>query len=176
MKHRGLKASAALVWFEKVSFSFVCLYFILSTFYVRSQVVADFTSPNTIGCGLLELELINNSIGATSYSWQVLNEAGTVVSTSTLTNPSFFLTTPGLYTVELTATGALGSDFLSIPGFAVVYTSPVASFESSALSGCLPLTLTFTDSSTPGTFGSISEYYWIITGAGALPSTSTIEY
>lgn len=176
MKQLGANVNAVFTLFEKATYSFIVLYFFFSSISIQSQVVADFTSPNTIGCGLLELVMINNSTGATSYYWQVLNEAGAVVSTSSLTNPSFFLTTPGTYTVELTATSATGTDILSIPGFALVYTSPVANFISSATSGCLPLTITISDISIPGSFGSISEYYWIITGAGTLPSAPEIEY
>lgn len=139
-------------------------------------MVAGFTSEDTMGCGLLELELINVSTGATSYYWQVFDESGTEVGSSSLSNPSFFLTEPGAYTVTLTATSATGSDVLSIPGFATVYTNPEASFTASDSAGCLPLTLTFTNTSTPGTYGSISDFYWIITGAGALPDTPEMTY
>lgn len=143
---------------------------------LRAQVVADFTSDDTVGCGLLELSMINLSTGATSYYWEVLNETGDVVATSSLSNPSFFLITTGSYTVQLTATGVSGSDVLTIVGFANVYTSPSAEFISSDTEGCSGTTFTFSNTSVPGTYGSISDYYWIITGAGTLPTTPEISY
>lgn len=159
------------------SILFLLLIFcVFSAMISKSQVVANFTSDDTTGCGLLELEMINLSTGASSYYWQVFDESGIEVASSTLSNPSFFLTVTGSYTVELTATGVSGSDFLSIPGFATVYTNPNAEFISSGTEGCLPLTLTFTNTSTPGTYGSLSDFYWIITGAGALPDTDELTY
>lgn len=141
-----------------------------------AQVTAGFSSDSTEGCGVLELSMINLSSGATSYLWQVYNAGGGLVTSSTLTNPTFFLISAGSYTISLTAYGGGDSDNITLTDFATVYTPPVSSFTASGLSGCVPFTATFTDTSIPGSFGSIDNFYWVITGAGTLPETPTLTY
>lgn len=148
----------------------------LATVQAKAQVTANFTADSTEGCGLLSLGLENLSTGATSYLWEVFDASGTLVSTSTLFNPTFFLTEPGAYTVSLTATGASGTDNLTLTDYAFVYAPPTADFDASGLDGCPPIELDFSDSSVPGTYGSISDYYWVITGASTLPPTPDISY
>lgn len=143
---------------------------------LSAQVVAGFDADSTIGCGVLELDMINLSTGADTYSWQIFNSSGTLVASSTLSYPTFFLTTPDDYTVTLTATGPGGSDVLTIPDFATIYTPPSAAITVDEISGCPPLTITAENISTPGSYGSISSFYWIITGAGTLPATDEITY
>lgn len=141
------------------------------------QVTANFSSDTTEGCEVLELQLNNLSTGATSYYWEVLDASGTVVSSSTLTNPVFFLITPGSYTVSLTAYGPGGSsDNLTISGFATVNTPPEAIINASSLSGCAPFTATFTNASLPGSYGSIDDFYWVIFGGPTLPADPSITY
>lgn len=143
---------------------------------VQAQVVADFEAVDTEGCNLLVLELVNLSTGADTYAWVVENEAGEIVATSSLANPTFFLILPGTYTVTLTATGPGGSDVLTLTDYVNVYSGPDADLLVDPIAGCSPLEITATDISTPGTIGSISEFYWVITGAGTLPSTPEINY
>ncbi|MBC8172592.1 MAG: PKD domain-containing protein, partial [Chitinophagales bacterium] len=168
----------------KKYFSRACVFkylFIISltslSFSSFTQVTANFSSDSTQGCNLLELSLINLSTGATSYLWELYDESGDLISSSTLTNPSFFLTSPGSYSVQLTAYDLSGdSDVLTLEDFAFVYTNPAASFINSDLEGCAPIPITFIQTATPGTYGSIDEYYWVITGAPTLPATPTINY
>ncbi|HPR30019.1 MAG TPA: hypothetical protein PLI03_11760, partial [Chitinophagales bacterium] len=148
----------------------------VTTVNLRAQVVAAFDADTTLGCGVLELSMINLSTDATTYSWQVYNSSGTLVASSTLTNPSFFLTTPDDYTVTLTATGPGGSDTFTADDFASVVTPPNAVIEVDPTSGCPPVTITAENLSTPGSLGSIESFYWIITGAGSLPATDVINY
>ncbi|MBC8047738.1 MAG: PKD domain-containing protein [Fimbriimonadaceae bacterium] len=140
-------------------------------------MIANFSADSTQGCELLELSLNNLSVGAISYLWEVYDEFGSLVSSSTLTNPSFFLTEPGSYTVSLTVYDALGLDLnLTIDDFAFVYTNPIADFGSSDVAACPGTLFTFTDDSDPGSFGSLDEYYWVITGGPTLPLATSIDY
>lgn len=173
----SLNPSAITCFFKKCmkGFAISCIVFFSSI--THAQLNANFTADTTQGCELLELALENLSTDATSYLWEIYDEDGTLVTSSSLTNPSFFLTEPGAYTVVLTAYDAGGgSDVLTIDDFAFVYTNPESDFTASEIDGCPPLTVTFTDMSSPGTYGSISEYYWVITGAPTLPSTPTVDY
>ena len=83
----------------------VCLLLMLQITAASGQVVANFEAEETEGCNILELSLTNLSTGADTYLWQVFNSSGTLISSSTLVNPTFFLTVPDTYTVTLTATG-----------------------------------------------------------------------
>ncbi len=141
-----------------------------------AQVNAAFTADSTQGCYFLELQLINLSVGATDYEWQVSDAGGLVLGSSILENPTFFLAGEGSYTVQLIANGPDGSDTLTIPAFATIYAPPVALIDASALEGCLGATLTFSDASLPGGYGSISDRYWVISGAPTLPDDPVISY
>jgi gliding motility-associated-like protein len=154
----------------------VCLLLMLQITAASGQVVANFEAEETEGCNILELSLTNLSTGADTYLWQVFNSSGTLISSSTLVNPTFFLTVPDTYTVTLTATGPGGTDELTIVDYISVFTNPEASILVDPTSGCPPLEITATDISTPGSSGSITSFYWIITGAGSLPATPTIDY
>lgn len=154
---------------------YVCIVFFLNQIS-QAQVTASFTADSTSGCDFLELNLINLSTGATDYIWQVFDSGGELVGTSVLENPSFFLTGTGSYTVVLTASGPGGSDVLSIADFANIYTPPDAVIDAPVLSGCAPITLTFNDASVPGGIGSISERYWVISGAPSLPEDVSVNY
>lgn len=65
---------------------------------------ADFVADNPTGCNLLTTTFTNNTVGASTYTWNFGNGA-----TSTLQNPpAQTYTTPGTYFVTLDATSAAG--------------------------------------------------------------------
>lgn len=146
------------------------------TYNAYTQVTANFTSDSTQGCDFLELHLINLSTGATEYVWELSDAGGTVLSSSILENPTFLLAGVGSYTVQLIASNGIASDTLIIPGFATIYSPPDAVIDATVLTGCAPATLTFSDVSVAGGYGSISDRYWVITGAPALPDDASIDY
>ncbi|MDQ1255823.1 MAG: hypothetical protein QG656_417, partial [Candidatus Hydrogenedentes bacterium] len=83
-------------------------------------------------------------------------------------NPSHVYNFPGLFTVSLTVTTALGSDTRTIQAFILaegVTTKPKAAFDVSALSGSVPLSVMFSDQSEPGT-SDITTWAWTF-GDGA---------
>jgi PKD repeat protein len=67
--------------------------------------VADFSGTPTSGPAPLAVQFTDESTGATSWSW-TFGDGGN----SAAQNPSHTYTDPGVYTVSLTATNAVGSD------------------------------------------------------------------
>ncbi|MGZ4055048.1 MAG: PKD domain-containing protein [Bacteroidia bacterium] len=83
-------------------------------------------SANIVGCSPLTAVFSNESINASSYSWNFGDG-----NTSTLLNPSNLYTSPGTYNVTLIATSAGGcSDSITVNSYVTVNASPVASIHS----------------------------------------------
>jgi len=106
------------------------------------------------------ISLTNAVIGATSYSWDFGDGM-----TSTDMNPTHTYTMDGSYTVTMTATNACGD--ITTTETVIIITAPTVAFTSNIVSGCVPMTVDFTDQST----GTIDSWLWEITGA--TPSSST---
>jgi PKD repeat protein len=87
--------------------------------------------------------------------------------TSTETNPVHTYADPGTYTVVLTATNACGS--ISVTKFVTIISTgpPVPGFTANPSTGCAPLTVNFSNTSTGA-----SSYSWDFPGGN--PSTSTL--
>ncbi len=106
---------------------------------------SSFTSNNNI-CQNDTIFFVNQSTGngstITSLSWNF----GDGSPPTTSTNPYHIYTSTGVFNVTLTATSALCSDdtVISIS----VNQAPVAGFTTSAVNGCAPLNVNFTNSTT----------------------------
>ncbi len=136
-----------------------------------AQPVANFTANKTSGCSPLTVQFTSTSTGSpTSYLWNFGNS-----NTSTIQTPSATYVLPGTYTVSLKVTNASGSNTKTVTAFITVYSNPVADFTASPLSGCVPLSVAFTNTSTPGN-GAINSWTWDYgngnTGSIANPSTT----
>jgi PKD repeat protein len=113
---------------------------------------AQFSADVRSGYAPLTVHFTNQSTGTAplTYSW----DFGDGQYSSELASPVFTYTTPGTYTVTLTATSVAGSnsavknDYITV---IQVPTPPAASFTSNWRSGSVPLTVTFTDTSTGST-------------------------
>ena len=82
---------------------------------------AAFSAPNHICPGTCT-DFINLSQNATSFQWTF---AGAIPSTSTDVNPlNICYNTPGSYDISLIATGAGGSDTLTLNNYITVFPSP----------------------------------------------------
>lgn len=114
----------------------------------------------TVGVNQLTASFTNTSADATSYMWDFGDG-----STSSDPNPNYIYSTGGVYTVELTAISACGTDVFSQQ--VSVQSTPIASFTSDVVDGCVDLTVSYTQTST----GSPTAYAW--TFEGGTPSTST---
>lgn len=125
----------------------------------RAQLVAGFTESNAAGCSPITVTFTNTSTttGPVLFTWD-LGKGGTPVTTTDITQTeSATYTTPGVYTVVLTATSGTVTSNYSLT--VTVYNNPVVRFTESPRSGCTPLPVTFTSTSAPGS-GTISGYTW----------------
>jgi PKD repeat protein len=111
-----------------------------------AQTRAQFAVDETSGNAPLTVTFIDLSIGATSWNWNFGDE-----TTSTEQNPSHTYIEPGNYSVNLTVTNSVDmSDTLIRENYITVeaLVEPIPDFSVDLTSGKLPLTVSFTDSST----------------------------
>ncbi len=103
--------------------------------------VANFSGNVSSGSNPLTVRFTDISTGGTptAWSWDFNNDG---IVDSTVQNPVFVYTSPGTYTVTLTAANAGGFDSEVKPGYIVVSAAPpvppVANFTGSPTSGELP--------------------------------------
>jgi gliding motility-associated-like protein len=122
---------------------------------VFAQPVASFTGTPVSGCSPLVVQFTNTSTGATSYNWNLGNSV-----TTTQQNPSTTYTTPGTYTVTLTASNGSQSNTYTATNYITVYPKPFVNFiVSDSGFSCPPKTVQFTNLSIPGGPGP-NTYYW----------------
>jgi gliding motility-associated-like protein len=126
------------------------------SFNSQSQVTANFSASPTSGCSPQIVNFTDLSTGNPIYwRWDLGN--GT---TSFLQNPSATYFTPGQYTIKLVVEDGLGNkDSLTKTQYINVFPIPVANFTAIPLSGCVPLTVQFTDLSTAGG-STINAWLW----------------
>ena len=119
---------------------------------VNNAPQVSFTSSGpTTACGSLTVNFVNNTTGGggNSYTWNF----GDGIGTSTLQNPTYTYTTPGTYTVTLSAAVGSCSDVDSLVNYITVTPGPVASFTAGSV--CLGETVYFVNTSTGAT-----SYLW----------------
>lgn len=83
--------------------------YVLELLPVTSPPAVGFSIGAEKGCGPYTVEIINTTANANSTSWTV-NKGNQLIFTSNLEQPSFTFIAPGVYTVKLIASNALGSD------------------------------------------------------------------
>jgi PKD repeat protein len=127
---------------------------------------AAFSGTPLTGDAPLTVTFTDESTGApTAWAWDFNNDGTT---DSTAQNPSYTYDTPGIYTVKLTVSNALGSDDEVKAGYITVKTpAPVADFTYTPASGAAPLTVAFTSTSN----GVINSYAWDFNNDGTTDST-----
>ncbi|MEP7263466.1 MAG: PKD domain-containing protein [Bacteroidota bacterium] len=117
----------------------------IDTFTLAQPVVifdprANFTiAGNSTGCLSLPVQFQNTSTGASTYLWNFGD--GT---TDTTANPIHTYTTPGVYTVSLTATISICSNTKTTANLVTII-SPQCNFTFATNTLCLPITATYTD-------------------------------
>ncbi|MCP1715002.1 PKD repeat protein [Methanocalculus alkaliphilus] len=110
--------------------------------------VANFTANTTSGYPPLTVQFIDQSTGLpTAWSWSFGD--GNI---SALQNPMHTFSSPGSFTVTLTASNPNGSSIKTKENFIIVINPvdplPVANFVANATEGEIPLIIQFTDTST----------------------------
>jgi gliding motility-associated-like protein len=117
---------------------------------VHSAFIADTFS----GCKPLTVSFTNNSINGTSFFWNFGDD-----STSTSMNPTHTYDTTGTFTVKLisinTSFCGIVKDSLIQTAYITVYPYAVASFTQIPDTGCAPMNVQFTNTSTHAT-----SYIW----------------
>ncbi len=104
----------------------------------------------------------NTSQNANNYAWNFGDGNG-----STEQNPVHTYAQNGVYTVRLIATGPCGVD--TFEQTVTIVTPPTAGFTASPTSGCGPLTVQFTSTSSSNS----ASFYWEF--PGGTPDTSTAQ-
>ncbi len=142
----------------------VLVLFIYSTAY--TQVTVDFSANKTSGCGYLQVAFTDLSTSTAgdivSWSWDFDG------NTSSAQNPGNVYSTPGNYTICLTATDDKGnSDQTCKTDYIKVFSIPEVNFEADPTGGCAPLHVAFTDLTIPGD-GDILEWIWGVGGASGV--------
>lgn len=117
---------------------------------VYPPVTVDFAAAPLSGIVPLTVTFANSSTNAIHYLW----EFGDTL-TSTEVSPAHSYTQAGIYSITLTATGLSGSETLTRPNYLTLYEPLVAEFMATPLTGPVPLTVTFVNSSTGA-----SGYVW----------------
>jgi hypothetical protein len=138
--------------------------------------VSSFTMPSA-GCTSFTFGATNSSSGTPSptYSWSILASGATTISPSpTSANPDFKVTTPGVYTVNLTATNAAGNSTTS-QTINVVACPPLVNFSiPDSIRFCDTKTFSTTNvtSNPPGATGPITYTWGVtpITGVSIFPN------
>jgi gliding motility-associated-like protein len=133
--------------------------------------VAKFGPGITKGCSVpFPVTFSDSSSGATAWNWTFGDGA-----VSTAQNPVHNYLASGTYTVSLSVTGPGGCKDSSIKKSLIVIAPPPISLTGNPLKGCIPLTVTFNDTSTAGS-SPVSTYIWTYgdgtTATTTVPTTS----
>lgn len=136
-------------------------YFIISVAFLISintfgQLTANFTANKTDGCGVLGgVVFTDQSTGnPTDWLWDFGNG-----NTSVLQNPTANFSNPGSYSIKLTVSLGGTSNSVIKTNYITVYRNPESKFSAAPASGCVPLTVNFTDNSTSAD-GIINQWLW----------------
>jgi PKD repeat protein len=121
--------------------------------------VANFTGAPTNGHAPLNVSFTDTSNGTpTSWSWAFGDGQNSIEQ-----NPVHTYSAPGTYQVSHSATNPGGTGWKNVTAFVnVAVSQPVADFTGTPLSGTIPLTVVFTDTST----GSPTTWSWAFGDGG----------
>ena len=107
----------------------------------NSNFATDFTVADSACAGSL-VTLIDNSVGgANSWSWL----SGMAGVTSTSQNPSFTYNVAGTYNITLNSQNTISGCNSSKTKQIVIVPKPIPTFTATPISGCIPLLVTFTN-------------------------------
>jgi len=136
-------------------------------------------SPECDGYVFEPMLYATNSVGTSvNYNWEILNNSGSVVASSTLSNPSFELTEASSYSVSLTLSSAINTcenEFL-FEDVVQINSLPAIELSSEDLTICeLPYEINITDNS--GFAGDIPEnsFEWNLFNEDGLVTSSNLS-
>jgi PKD repeat protein len=146
-----------------------------SDVWTNTIPVASFRASLVVGSAPFQVQFTDTSAGpglGTPSLWQW--NFGDGSGNSTLENPGHTYTTPGTYTVTMTATNQYGSTTVVATNAIVVTASgsaPTAAFTTSTVSGTVPFSVQFTDTSSGGP----TSWYWNF-GDGAYSTSQNVQH
>ena len=137
-------------------FAWLLLFLTGFGYTLRAQVpVAEFTANRTSGCAPLVVTFTDQSTGnPTSWNWGFSNG-----QLSNVQNPTVTFSQPGTYEVSLVVQNADGTHGITKTDYITVYPSPTPAFSANITTGCVPVTVQFTDNSNPQA-GTIVSWEW----------------
>jgi len=129
------------------------------TKYATAQLSADFSVSRKSGCDPFVVSFTDQSTGnPTSWEWHFGNN-----QSSTSQNPSEIYSTPGQKTITLIVSNGTTSDTIVKQNHIEVFATPDADFTASPKTECNPITVNFTDQSSPGS-GTLDSWTWDFPG------------
>lgn len=146
----------------------LCGVFVLPVINSNAQLAAHFTTDLTGGCSPIAISFTNTSTGitpGTTFFWDFDNG-----NTSESKDAGAIFTKAHVYRVKLTAKN--GNISSSETKEITVYAAPSADFNVSKNTGCVPLSIDFVASATPGD-GVIVSYLWDFGDGNTLISKGT---
>jgi PKD repeat protein len=111
---------------------------------VTNPPVADFYTSTRYSASPFTVSFFDGSRGAGPMTWHWEFGDG---ATSDMQNPTHTYGADGDFTVKLTVTNEYGTNTKTVPAYISLGNPPVTDFSASPLSGDLPLTVKFTDTS-----------------------------
>lgn len=131
-----------------------CVFSIGATTHVYAQLSANFTMSKDKGCSPLYVTFTNTSTGNQDSCFWDLGING---NTSDVCSPSAIFNQPGVYNIKLTI--FKGNQTSTVTKTITVFNDPVAKFDASPRTGCVPFNVQFKDLSTIGD-APITKWLW----------------
>ena len=116
--------------------------------------LAAFSSDAQFGCAPLDVNFSNSSLNSSVYFWDFGDG-----NTSTAANPSHQYQQSGTYDVMFIASDGICSDTIIRTAYIQV-AGPTVAFGADTLTGCAPLTVQFSDSSSAFPSTTLSNWIW----------------
>lgn len=119
---------------------------------VHQVPTADFEASPTLGFSPLAVTFTNSSQHADSYTWDYGDGSSSTAATISHTH---IYSTPGIYSVTLTATNVHSQVAKTRAAYIQVYPTPSPHFDATPSLGAVPLNVTFSNNST-----NADSYLW----------------
>ncbi len=120
----------------------------------NNSITSSFAAAPLVGCDTVVVHFNNTSTNASTYLWYFGDN-----SFSTLANPVHSYINTGSYSVKLitTNTNTCGTfkDSIIQNNYVTIYPKPIASFTTDTMTGCVPFTVNFNNTSS-----NANVYFW----------------
>lgn len=140
--------------------------------FIIAEPIATFTTSSTSGCYPFTVNFISTSQDANTHHWN-FGDLATLKDTAIISNPSYTYAATGSNTVTLTITDINGCKNSTTKILKTL--GPLPDFKASAITGCTPFTVTFTDNSISDS--ALVSWSWNFGDGGtAIINTSSVAH